>query len=186
MRVTGKPLRLAAATLLMATAIVGSGWAQEEISDSHLKAARDVINSINATDEFDGILPAAAAELKVQLYQKNPDLQPMISAIVDETAIGLAGRRADLEREAAHAYAKVFSEAELKEITAFYTSSVGKKLIADGPIVTREIFRAADIWRGGIARDLAAESGKKIAEEAKKMNADAGGGAENDGEAKTE
>ncbi len=168
MMMTGKLFRLAAIAVLLAAALAGGAKAQDEISDSHLKAARAAISSIRVTDEFDGILSAAAAQLKVQLYQKNPDLQPMISQIVDETAIGLAGRRADLEREAAFAYAKIFTEAELEDITTFYTSAVGKKLIIDGPLATREVFKAADIWRAGIARDLSAESGKKIAAEIKK------------------
>ena len=172
MSLSGRSLRIAAAAALVAAAITGVARAQEDISDSHLKAAREAIAAIHATDEFDQILPGAAAELKVQLYQKNPDLQPVISVIVDETALGLASRRADLEREAALAYAKVFTETELKEISAFYTSPVGKKLIGDGPIVTRELYKAADIWRAGIGRDLAVEAGKKIAEEAEKMKKD--------------
>ena len=174
MSISGNPIRLASIIMMMLAMVAGSAQAQDEISDTHLKAARAAISSIHATDEFDGIISAAAAELKVQLYQKNPDLQPLISIIVDETALGLASRRADLEREAALAYARVFSEGELNDITGFYTSSVGKKLIGDGPIVTREIFKAADIWRAGIARDLAVESGKKIAEEVEKMKKDAG------------
>ncbi len=174
MSISGNPIRFASITMILLAMIAGSAQAQDQVSDSHMKAARAAILSIRATDEFDGIISAAAAQLKVQLYQKNPDLQPLISIIVDETALNLASRRSDLEREAALAYARAFSEAELTEIAGFYTSAVGKKLIADGPIVTREIFKAADIWRAGIARDLAVESGKKIQEEVNKMNKDAG------------
>ncbi len=179
MRISGKTFRVAASVALMVAAIAGGARAQE-VSESHLKAARAAISSIRATDEFDQILPGAAAELKVQLYQKNPDLQPLISVIVDETALSLASRRADLEREAALAYAKVFTEAELNEIAAFYTSPVGKKLISDGPIVTREVFKAADIWRAGIGRDLAQEAGKKIAEEVASMKKEEGGEAKSE------
>lgn len=177
MSISGNPFRLASIVVAFTAMLIGSVQAQQEISDSHLSAARKAITALRTTDEFDGILSAAAAELKVQLYQKNPDLQPLISVIVDETALGLASRRADLEREAALAYAKAFNETELNEITTFYTSATGKKLIADGPIVTRELFKAADIWRAGISRDLAVEAGKRIAEEVEKMNKDAGEGA---------
>ena len=34
---------------------------------------------------------------------------------------------------------------ELNDIAAFYNSDAGKKLLADGPIVTRELVKAADI-----------------------------------------
>lgn len=177
MKLSGNPLRLVPMAVLVAATLAGGAMAQEEISDSHLKVAREAIASINATDEFDQILPGAAAELKKQLYQKNPDLQPLISRVVDEVTLGLAGRRADLEREAALAYAKAFSEEELKGIVAFYTSPVGQKFISEGPIVTRELFKAADIWRIGIGRDLAQEAGKRIAEEMEKAKAEGGGAA---------
>ena len=170
--------------LLIFLAIVGSSGtlrAQDapkapeapEVSESHLQAARVTIDALRATDEFDSIISEIAGRLKAELYQKNPDLQPMISVIVDETAIGLASRRADLEREAALAYAKVFTEEELNKISEFYNSSVGKKLLADGPIVSRELIKAADIWQAGIARDLAKEAGDRIIAEIKKMQSNA-------------
>ncbi|MEZ5811116.1 MAG: DUF2059 domain-containing protein [Rhizobiaceae bacterium] len=177
MRLSGNPLRLVSMAALVAMTMAGGAMAQEEISDAHLKVAREAIASINATDEFDQILPGAAAELKNQLYQKNPDLQPMISEIVDDVALSLASRRADLEREAALAYARAFTEEELKGIVAFYTSPVGQKFIIDGPVVTRELFKAADIWRVGIGRDLAQETGKRLEEAVKKMRAEGGGSA---------
>ena len=72
-------------------------------------------------------------------------------------------RRTDLEKEAALAYARVFSEEDLNAIAAFYNSEAGKKLLSDGPIVTRELFKAADIWQRGVARDLAQSVGAKLA-----------------------
>lgn len=135
----------------------------QEISDSHLKAARAAVDAINATDVFDNILPSAAAALKRELIQKNPDLTSDITAVVDSKTIELAGRRTDLEREAALAYARMLSEADLNAIAAFYTSPAGLNLLKDGPIVTREVAKAAEIWQNGIARDLAEQVGKELA-----------------------
>jgi hypothetical protein len=137
--------------------------ADENITESHLKAARAAVTAIKATDDFDGILPQAAAALKQELIQKNPDLQEIIIKTVDEETFTLAPRRGDLEKEAALSYARVFSEADLNAIAAFYSSDTGKKLISDGPIVTRELLKAADIWQRGIARDLAQSVGTKLA-----------------------
>ena len=144
-------------------AIASQSYAQE-IAESHLKAARATITAVKATDNYDIILPAAAQQLKQELIQQNPDLTDVIIATVDEKALGLAGRRADLEREAAIAYAKIFSEAELNAITTFYNGDAGKKLLASGPIVAREVVKAAEIWQRGISRDLAMEVGKQISD----------------------
>lgn len=153
----------------VATAIVISHAAvAQEISDAHLKAARAAVAAIQATGDFDDILPQSAFALKNQLIQQNPDLQDLIEATVNEKALAMSARRADLEKEAATAYAKVFPEEDLNAIATFYTSPAGKKLLADGPIVTREVLKAADIWQRGIARDLAQEVAKVLVEKGPK------------------
>ena len=126
----------------------------QEPSAEHVAAARKTIEALRATDQFDAILPNAAQGLKTNLIQLAPNLQEIISATVDETAIEMAGRRADLEREAAIIYARSFSIEELEAIQAFYVSDAGKKLIESGPIVTRELLQAAEVWSNGISRDL--------------------------------
>lgn len=135
----------------------------QDIAASHLAAARSVLTALNATEEFDVILPSAAQVLKSELIQKNPDLQEAIIEVIDQTAFTLAARRGDLEREAAAIYAGTFSEAELNDIAAFYTSAAGKKLLSQGANVSVEVMRAADIWQRGIARDLAQQAGEELA-----------------------
>jgi hypothetical protein len=152
------------ALFLVLASLAGPVRAQE-VSESHLEAARKAIAALQATAPFDNIILGLAQSLKAELYQKNPDMQPLISSVVDDESLKIAARRADLEREAALSYARVFSEEELTAIADFYSSEAGKKLLSDGPIVTRELFKAAEIWEVGIARDLAVEVGKRIAEE---------------------
>lgn len=155
--------RLSAAFATVAVLALAVPATAQEISESHLNAARAAVSAINATDQFDGILPQAAHALKSELIQKDPHLQSLIIATVDEKALALAGRRADLEKEAAMAYARVFSEKELNDIAAFYSTETGKKLLSDGPIVMREVIKAADIWQRGVGRDLAAAVAETLA-----------------------
>jgi hypothetical protein len=158
----------------------------QDISESHLQAAYGAIDAIGVTDPYDNVLPQAAQALKNELIQKNPNLTDLIDATVEKSALALAGRRADLEKEAATASARVFSEQELKEIADFFNSPTGKKLISDGPIVLREIDKAEQIWQRGVARDLAQNAGTEIAKKAGAKADVSGTGAENAGEAKPE
>ena len=165
MNSTGKlrnMLAAAGAAVLLAVSAVPSH--ADDISETHMQAARDAISAIHATDAFDRILPAAAQALKGQLIQKDPNYQEDIIAIVDKQTLALAQRRADLETESATDYAKAFTEDELKAIAAFYSSPAGKTLLEKGPQVTAEIGRAAVIWQRGIARDLAEAVAKEMAE----------------------
>ncbi|MBD0416171.1 DUF2059 domain-containing protein [Oryzicola mucosus] len=150
---------MATASAFLAIASVAQA---QEVSETHLKAAQAAISAIHATDSFDMILPQAAGALKEQLIQQSPDLDALITQTVDEKTLALASRRADLEKEAALVYARSFTEPQLKAIAAFYNSEAGKKLLSDGPIVSREIVKAADIWQNGIARDLAEQVGETL------------------------
>lgn len=149
---------------LLSGALAASAWPAlaQEISESHLKAARDAVAGIQATTMYDNILPQAAFALKQELIQQNPDMQEVISKTVDEEALKLVSRRTDLEREAAQVYAKAMSEEDLRTIANFYSSATGKKLLETAPIVTREVVKAADIWQRGVARDLAQAVGEKL------------------------
>lgn len=155
MKLVHRSRRLAALAAAAALLAVAQPATAEDITESHQTAARGVIAALGSTNEFDMVLPRAAHMLKAELIQRNPDLQGDIIEVVDRVAISLAARRGDLEREAALAYARVFSEQELQDISGFYNSASGKKLLESGPIVVREVYRAAEIWQRGIARDLA-------------------------------
>ncbi|MDP2733016.1 MAG: DUF2059 domain-containing protein [Hoeflea sp.] len=136
----------------------------QEISSEHLAAARAAITALKSTDQFDAVIPASAEQLKVNLIRANADLQEIISATIDEEALKIVPRRADLEKEAAQIYAKAFTQEELTAIADFYNSPAGVKLIENGPLVTRELIKSAEIWSSGIGRDLAENTNKALQE----------------------
>ncbi|MGJ8570244.1 MAG: DUF2059 domain-containing protein [Hoeflea sp.] len=136
----------------------------QEVSEDHLAAARTAIAALGATDQFDALIPGTAEQLKVNLIRANADLQEVISATVDEEALKIVPRRGDLEKEAAQIYAKSFSKEELLAIADFYSSAAGKKLIENGPLVIREVMKAAEIWSSGMARDLRVNVSKTLEE----------------------
>ncbi|MFD1744208.1 DUF2059 domain-containing protein [Rhizobium helianthi] len=154
--------RAAALAILLSGAAFAAPASAQEVSADHLKAAKDAIASLNATDRFDNILPNLAERLKSEYTVASPNFQDQISKTVDAEALALAPRRADLEKEVATTFAKSFTADELKQIAAFYSSPVGKKYLQTLPLVQRETVRAAEIWANGISRDLTANSSAKL------------------------
>ncbi|MDB5550531.1 MAG: hypothetical protein JWL86_515 [Rhizobium sp.] len=146
--------KLTAAAIIVAGLGATAVRAADGVTPEQLKAARATIAAVGATTKFDVILPTIAEQLKQQLIQATPNFEPIINEVVDGKAIEFAKRRTDLENEAAKVYATSFTLEELNQITAFYTSPAGKKLIANGPIALRELNKAADIWATGVSRDL--------------------------------
>ena len=82
--------------LLCSTFLANLANAQD-ISDEHLKASRNAVAALEVTSGFDNILPNLAAQIKAALIQANPNFADEISLAVDDEAIKLASRRADLE-----------------------------------------------------------------------------------------
>lgn len=152
-----------AMTLMLVLAMAGIARGQD-ISEEHLKAAREAVAASKSTRTLDAILPQLAERSKTQLIDTRPDAAEQISTIVDDVAISLAPRRGDLEEEVARAYARIFTADELKEISTFYNTEAGKKLIEQTPVVARAIDQAARVWTNGIRRDLQQEVAKKLGE----------------------
>jgi hypothetical protein len=152
-----KRARLVAIGAVMGLAALSLPSYAQEFSEEHLKAARATVSALGATDEFDNVLPIAAQQLKAELIQQSPNLVNEINSTVDAKALELASRRADLEKEVASIYAQAFTIEELNAINTFYSSEAGKALIAKGPLVSREMLAAAEIWRNGIMRDLSSQ-----------------------------
>ena len=115
--------------VISSLAVAGHSAVAQELSEDHITAARTAIAALGSTDQFDGIIPGAAEQLKINLIRANADLQQVISDTVDEEALKIVPRRADLEKEAAQIYAKAFTKEELVAIANFYSSEPGKKLI---------------------------------------------------------
>ena len=128
--------------------------AAQALNAEHMEAARKMLQVTRFTDRFDLILPDASLALKRQLSDNNPDKADEIDAIVDEEALALAVRRGALEDEAARLVATVFSLSELEEMNLFFTSDAGKKYLSGMPNVILQMDEAAQIWSGGIRRDL--------------------------------
>jgi len=155
-------------SVAVAVALAGLGFfsaaSAQEATPEHLEAARNALDALGITEQFDEILPNQADLVQSQLTQVYPNYHEMIDQVVTDTAISLASRRGDLENEAAQIYAKIFSQEELVALADFYNSDVGQKFIQYGPIAARELSQAGDIWARGIARDLNAQAQQDLSQ----------------------
>ena len=129
-------------------------FAQDDVVDEHLLAAKRMLEATKFTDRFDAILPDTSISLKRQLTNNEPDKALDIDVIVDEEALLLAARRGSLETEAIKLVAKSYTIEELDLMTDFFSSSAGQKYLNGMPLVFQDLDKAARIWSAGIKRDL--------------------------------
>jgi hypothetical protein len=135
----------------------------QEITESHLKAARAAITATHATDSMDSILPQANQMLKVEMIQKNPDREADIVQFVDDETLALVPRRGDLEKGSRACVRKDLHRAGTERDRRVPQFAGRQEVHLRNAIVGREVEKAVNIWQIGIARDLSQAVAKKLA-----------------------
>ncbi|WP_075216771.1 DUF2059 domain-containing protein [Mongoliimonas terrestris] len=148
--------------LALCVAVLAGPSNAQEFSETHLAAARATMTAAHASEQFDTILPMLADQAKALFQRSNPSLVQEIDEVVNEVALGLAKQRPELDRELERAWAARFTEAELKEITAFYSSEVGIKFGQTMPLVIRDSMRSASIWRDTLSTELVTKAREEL------------------------
>ena len=154
--------RIGVAALLVAAALSTPAAAQE-ISASHLDAALVAVQSAGAARGFDSVLPALAERVKSRLIRVRPDLHEVISTVVENVALSLTPRRADLDRAVATVWARNFTEDELVTIAEFYKSPTGQMFAEIGPRVIQDSLKSVESWSTRVGEELYEKSREELA-----------------------
>jgi len=147
--------KLSATVVAIALAAAGLAAASaQEISAARLALAKQVALNAPTLGNFDGILPDLMVDTKMRLINLRPDLYRQISTVVEAAASALVPRRADLDTDVARAWAKAFTDDELKAINAFFNSDAGKKYKAVAPQVGQDIIQTGQDWADRLSGEL--------------------------------
>ena len=158
-----------AATILALSGLAASPLQAQSPSTAsapaaNLAAARELVQVMKATDQFKALLPTIFEGLKPAFVQGRPEMAKQYDAIMPIIIEGASQRLAAFGDMLAGIYAQNFSVDELHDLTAFYHSPTGQKLIARQPIIARASMAAGQQFGQMLAADLK----EKIAEELKK------------------
>jgi hypothetical protein len=149
---------IAAAVMLLPV----SQAAAQEFSESHLEAARIAASSSPIAEEFDQVLPLLSQRVQDRLIRLRPDLHEVITETVRKVALDLASRRDDLDNAAALVWARAFTEEELEEIAAFYTSPVGKKFKEVSAQLGADTVQVVQNWSNRVGEELLDKSREEL------------------------
>jgi len=130
----------------------------------NLAAARELVQTMKATDQFKALLPTIFEGLKPAFVQGRPEMAKDYDAIMPIIIEGASQRLSAFADMLAGIYAQNFSVDELHDLTAFYRSPTGQKLIARQPIIARASMVAGQQFGQMLVADLK----EKITEELKK------------------
>ncbi|HKH81062.1 MAG TPA: DUF2059 domain-containing protein [Methylovirgula sp.] len=102
-------------------------------SPSALAAARELLAVKNVSAVYAGAVPNLVQRAKDAFLANNLNYQKDLNEVAVVVAQNLAGREKEIGEQMAKIYASDFTEQELKDLTTFYKSAIGQKLLAQEP-----------------------------------------------------
>jgi hypothetical protein len=121
-----------------------------------VQTAKEIVSVTGATALFNPLIAGVVEQAKNLFLQQNPGLGKDLNEIATKMRADLAPRFSELTDEVAKLYAAHFSEAELKQVLAFYKSPIGMKLIAEQPKVGEESLKFAQDWANKLSDQVIA------------------------------
>ena len=126
----------------------------QQPSASALSTAKEIMSISGSTSVFSPLISGVVEQAKLLFLQQSPNLSKDLNEVATKMRNDLAPRMDELSNEVAKLYATSFTEAELKEILAFYKSPTGKKLIAEQPKVLDNSMKFAQAWANKLSEEV--------------------------------
>ena len=162
MQTTHRAIRVA--TVAVALLLASPAAYAQQPSAAAMATAKEIVTVTGATALFNPLIAGVVEQAKLLFLQQNPALSKDLNEIAAKMRSDLAPRFSELVNEVARNYAINFTEAELKDVLAFYKSPAGKKLISEQPKVVDASLKFAQTWANTLSDQVIA----KMREELKK------------------
>ncbi len=160
-------LKFSIAALIATSLSVSAAIAQQKAaqpSAASLAAAKEILAIKKSELIYKGVVINLLTRAKGTLQQSNLNLSKDLDEVVAKIAPEFAPREQQVADQLTRDYASAFSEQELKEILAFYSSVTGRKVIDQEPKVIDASMGFLNQW----AEKLSLEMMDRIRTEMKK------------------
>ncbi len=126
-------------------AFSGAAKAQDEIAETHLQAARDLVTNAGLTQSFDGMVPRITNSVAGRFVSRGMPSE-MIREVINDLQPELDLQRRVMLNRSARIMANRFTEEELGEINAFFETPTGAKFVNQQPGFVDDILTATGEW----------------------------------------
>jgi uncharacterized protein len=142
----GSCWRLAALlTLTLFCALPAPGRAQEP-TPATLAAAREMLIAKGGLTFFDPVVPGVIDSVKNTFLPTNLNLSRELNEVAAQLNKDFDSKRNEVITNVTRVFAERFTEQELKQITAFYKTPIGQKMIKEEPAAIEESLKATQDW----------------------------------------
>ena len=145
-----------AGLLALVLAALSPAQAQQP-SASALALAKEIIIVKGGNAIYDPVIPQIVNQARQVFLQANPMLGKDLNEVAAKLQAELNPRTAEMLNDGARLYASKFTEQELKDVLAFYKSPVGRKVIAQEPVILDQSSANVETWANKVADEVIAK-----------------------------
>ena len=145
---------LAALLVLAALGAARPVLAQTAPSPNAVLIAKQIVEIKGVNKLFDPLIRGVVEKVKNQYMQTNFMWAKDLNAVADQLIKQYQPRTIELVDETARIYASHFTEAELKQILAFYQTPVGHKVIVEEPRALDQSMANAGVFGDKLSEEI--------------------------------
>jgi hypothetical protein len=145
---------IVAAWLAIAPALAQTPAPTPTVSPEARAAAKELIEVMQATDQFKKVLPVIMQQLKPLIVQGRPEIARDFDLSMPAVIDAMTAKFGDLADSIGMIYALHFTADEMRQMTAFYRTPVGQKFVEKMPAITQQSFAVGQKFGEQIAGDL--------------------------------
>jgi uncharacterized protein len=124
-------------------------------SPEQLAAARELVVTMKLATQLKVLMPVFVNALKAAMLSgRSPEFVRDFEALLPTLMAEMEKHYDEFSDQAAMLYAANFSAQELREVTAFYRSPTGQKLLERQPEITRQSMALGQAWGAKVGEDL--------------------------------
>jgi hypothetical protein len=143
----------AAGALVAVLLSMGTAYCQAAPADA-LTAARELVVASRATDQFKALLPLIIQQLKPVVVQGRPEIERDYDKIMPLMMESAQRQLDQMMEEMAAIYAGNFTADEIRQVTAFYRTPVGQKVLDKTPIIAQQSMMSGQKFGQRAAQEL--------------------------------
>src|SRR5262245_58134524 len=140
---------------LLALVLVSLSPAQaQQPTPSAIALAKEIIVLKGANAIYDPVVSDSVGRARSMFLGANPLLGKDLGEVATKLQGEFTPRSAEPINDSARVYASKFTEQELKDVLAFYKSPLGRKVIAQEPVILDQSTAGIDEWAIKIGNEI--------------------------------
>jgi uncharacterized protein len=136
--------------------------AQQEPAATHLAAARQLVVSSGMSRSFASVVPQIMNRLTTTFTQTRPELAHDLDAVLTDIKPEFDKEADQMIDTAAHIFARLMNEQEIKSVNAFFESEAGKKYVEIQPTFFNDVVNAMQAWQQKLSQEMVARAREEM------------------------